>query len=122
MASAISKETEIKLTGVARASLQELLEDYLDFLRVRKLPLWEKDSRAALKIRGMGNKEDESYQSYESYFESRSAGTVANIAICLIHQCNYLLDRQLANLETKFTKCGGLRERMFKARIEERDK
>ncbi|OGV33417.1 MAG: four helix bundle protein [Lentisphaerae bacterium GWF2_45_14] len=122
MASAISKETEIKLTGVARASLQELLEDYLGFLRTRKLPLWKKDSKAALKIRSLGSEEDESYLSYESYFESRSPGTVANIIICLVHQCNYLLDKQLAGLAAEFPKHGGLRERMFQSRIKERNK
>jgi four helix bundle suffix protein len=122
VAAAVSKETEIKLTGVARASLEELLEDYRDFLRVRKLPMWAKDSRPALAVRRIGAAADESYSSYESYFESRSAGTVANIVICLIHQCNYLLDKQLAQLTADFAGHGGLRERMYRARVEARDK
>src|SRR5688572_22226036 len=50
-ASATSKETEIKLTGVARASLEELLTNYRDFLRVRDLPLWDKNSREAKFVR-----------------------------------------------------------------------
>ena len=48
------KESEIKLTNVARASLEELLVDYRDFLRVRDLQAWEKDSREARYARGMG--------------------------------------------------------------------
>src|SRR5213080_2027313 len=62
-ASGTSKETEIKLTNVARASLEELLEDYRDFLRVRGAPLWEKDSREALYVRKLGAQKDASYES-----------------------------------------------------------
>lgn len=58
MASATSKETEIKLVNVARASLKELLEDYRDFLRTRGQPLWEKDSREASFVRKLGAKND----------------------------------------------------------------
>src|SRR5205809_6279809 len=53
-AAATSKETEIKLTNVARASLEELLIDYRDFLRVRDLPLWDKDSKEAQFVRKLG--------------------------------------------------------------------
>ena len=70
-ASGTSKEAEIKLTNVARASLEELLEDYLDFLRTRKLPLWEKNSRQALFVRRLGAKNDASYETYRTYFETR---------------------------------------------------
>src|SRR5437667_7627422 len=70
-ASGTSKETEIKLIGVARASLEELLEDYRDFLRVRKAPLWPKDSRKALFVRKLGARKDVSYKTYETYIETR---------------------------------------------------
>jgi hypothetical protein len=90
MASGTSKATEIKLTNVARASLEELLEDYQDFLRTRKLRLWNKDSREALFVRKLGAKPDLSYESYRTYIETRPAEVVANIVICLIHQTNYL--------------------------------
>jgi len=92
-ASGTSKETEIKLIGVARASLEELLEDYRDFLRVRKAPLWPKDSRKALFVRKLGARKDVSYKTYETYIETRLPEVVANILICLIHQTNYLLDQ-----------------------------
>ena len=122
MASAVSRETEIKLTGVARASLEELLEDFRDYLRIRNLPLWEKDSKPVRAVRALSRAEDESYESYRSYLENRSAGTCANIMICLIHQCNYLLDLQLKQLTEVFARTGGLRERMTAARIAERGK
>ena len=122
MASGVSSETELKLTGVARASLEELLEDYKDYLRVNALSLWDKDSKAATTIRNLGRQKNESYESYRQYFEERSAGTFANIMICLIYQCNYLLDRQIASLEETFVKNGGIRERMLKARLAERAK
>ena len=122
MASAVSKETELKLTGVARASLEELLEDFRDYLRVRQLPLWEKDSPPVLAVRAISRQGDESYESYRSYLENRSDGTCANIMICLIHQCNYLLDLQLKQLSESFVRTGGLRERMTAARLAERDK
>lgn len=119
-ASGTSKETELKLTGVARASLGELLNDYTDFLRVRNLKLWEKDSKEARYVRGLGHKSHTTYETYRNFVETRPAETVANIAICLIHQANYLLDQQLRRLEQDFLKQGGLRERMTRARLQSR--
>ena len=120
-ASGISKETEIKLIGVARASLEELLEDYRDFLRARKAPLWPKDSREALFVRKLGA-QNVSYKAYETYIETRSPEVVANILIYLIHQTNYLLDQLIRKLEKAFVEEGGLRERMTRARLAERRK
>ena len=128
MASATSKETEIKLTNVARASLEELLADYHDFLRVRGARLWEKDSKEALYVRTLGtvthasHRSHRTYATYRPFIETRSPDVVANIIICLIHQTNYLLDRQIRQLEQAFLKEGGLRERMTRARLDERRK
>lgn len=116
-ASGTSKETEIKLVGVARASLEELLEDYKDYLRLRKAAMWRKDSKEALFVRRLGSRKDVSYETYGTYFETRPPEVVANILICLIHQANYLLDRLKRKLEADFLKEGGLRERMTRARI-----
>jgi four helix bundle suffix protein len=121
-ASGTSKEAEIKLINVARASLEELLEDYRDFLRVRKLSLWEKESREARFVRRLGSRSNRSYESYATYIETRPAQVVANILICLIHQTNYLLDQQLRQLEKAFLSEGGLRERMTRARLSARSK
>ena len=122
MAASVSKETEIKLTGVARASLEELLEDYQDFLRTRDLRQWEKDSVPALAVRRMAYSQDESYKTYRHYLENRSAETCAKIMICLINQCTCLLRLQLEKLAEEFPKTGGIRERMTKSRMEHRNK
>ena len=121
-ASGTSKETELKLTNVARASLEELLEDYRDILRTGGHPLWDKNSKEALFVRRLGSKSNVSYESYRSYVETRPAHIVANILICLIHQTNYLLDQQIRRLEQDFLKEGGLRERMTRARLAARSR
>jgi len=122
MASGTSKEMEIKLTNVARASLEELLADYRDFLRTRGVALWDKNSKEAQFVRRLGNGTRGSYETYRSYIETRPPEVVANIIICLIHQAGYLLDKQLKSLEQAFLKEGGLRERMTRARLEARKK
>jgi len=120
-ASITSKETELKLTNVARASLEELLIDYQDFLRVRDHPQWEKNSREALYVRRLGKRPDESFETYRPFFEDRPPETLANLAICLLHQANYLLDRQIRRLEKDFVQKGGIRERMTRARLDYRE-
>ena len=115
--SGTSKESELKLTGVARGSLEELLGDYGDYLRQRGFAQWDKNSKEALFVRKIGSRKDECYASYQSYIETRPAETVANILICLIHQANYLLDQQIRQLEQEFLNAGGLRERMTRARL-----
>ena len=116
-----SKETEIKLTNVARASLEELLDDYGDYLRVREFPQWDKESKEALYVRQLGRETPQTFELYRNFFETRPPETIANIAICLIHQTHYLLDRQLLRLEKDFIEQGGLRERMTRARLNRRN-
>lgn len=120
-ASRTSTETELKLTNVARASQEELLNDYRDFLRVRSLPLWDKESKEACYVRALGNKPHTTYETYRPFCDTRPAEVVANIALCLIHQTNYLLDQQIRRMEQDFLKSGGLRERMTRARLESRN-
>ena len=121
MASGTSKETEIKLINVARASLEELLEDYHDYLRTGNHNLWKKDSKEALYVRKLAYKTHESYETYKEFIETRPPEIVSNILICLINQCNYLLDRQIKRLEQDFLKIGGLREAMYNARVKQRN-
>lgn len=116
VASGTSKETEIKLTNVARASLEELLEDYRDYIRTHQGVLWTKDSVEALFVRRLAHKPDNSYETYREFFGTRTGVVCANIIVCLIHQCNYLLDNQIRRMEKDFTKQGGLKERMSDAR------
>jgi four helix bundle suffix protein len=121
-ASITSAEMELKLVNVARASLEELLLDYQDYLRVRDHALWEKNSKEALYVRKLGRTPDESYETYRQFMDTRPPEVLANIAICLIHQANYLLDQQRRRLEKDFVKKGGIREQMTKARLEYRKK
>jgi four helix bundle suffix protein len=120
-ASGTSKEMEIKLTNVARASLEELLVDYRDFLRVRDFPLWDKGSKEARYVRRLGSQANLTFEPFRDFCETRPAVVVANIAICLIHQANYLLDQQLRRLEQEFLRAGGIRERMTRARVQYRN-
>jgi four helix bundle suffix protein len=115
--SGTSKEAELKLTNVARASLEELLGDYKDYLRQHSSLLWEKNSKQALYVRKLGKKDTLGYEDLREFIETRPAEVVANILICLIHQANYLLDQQIRRLEREFLEQGGLRERMTRARL-----
>jgi four helix bundle suffix protein len=121
MASATSKKTELKLTNVARASLEELLLDYQDFLRQRGLRMWTKDSPEALAVRRkyQVSTSDVSAKSDQSDLYGVTTATeevAANTMICLINQASYLLGRQLKKLEEQFLQEGGFTERLYTAR------
>ena len=116
MASGISSETEIKLIGVARASLEELVEDYRDYLRTHNLPLWGKEDPRILQIRQLAKQKNKTHETYKSYLSVDNPELFCNTMISLIHQTNYLLDRQIKALEKSFTEKGGIRERMSRAR------
>ena len=110
-----SKETEIKLTNVAKASLQELLLDYEDYLRVRDLEIWDKESEKALITRKIcATNRDSAY--YREAVKIRSDETVANIAIILIHQADTLLKKLINRQKQDFLQQGGIREQMTQAR------
>jgi restriction system protein len=116
MASGTSKKTELKLIGVARASLEEQLLDYQDFLRQRLLKLWGKDDPTAKRVRGLCYRNDRTYKTYRTYIENSAAEIAANTVICLIHQTNYLLDQQLRSLDKAFLEEGGFTERLYRVR------
>jgi four helix bundle suffix protein len=123
MASATSKETEIKLTNVARASLEELQIDYEDFLRTQKLPIWQKEDRLVARLRELNKSTPTpTYETFKKAIEHESPEICANTMITLIKICTYLLKQQIKQLEISFVREGGLRERMTKARIDERKK
>jgi four helix bundle suffix protein len=121
-ASGTSKETEIKLTNVARASLEELLEDYRDFLRVRSLEEWSREHRYTRRLRELNRQPDATYDTFKKGIENPDPAIAANVMIGLTKLTNYLLDKQLSQLEEAFVKEGGLRERMTRARLAERAK
>ena len=119
-ASGTSKKFELKLVGVARASLEELLLDYEDFLRQRGLALWGKNHPTAQVVRRLAYEENRSYVTYRSYIENSPPEVAANTLVCLIHQTNYLLDQQLRQLEQAFLKEGGFTERLYQSRSRSR--
>lgn len=118
--SGTSKEFEIKLTNVARASQGELLEDYQDFLRGRNLEEWSRDHPYAKRLRQLIRTPGANYETFRRGIEHNDPAICANVIIGLIKVTCYLLDRQIASLEQAFLKDGGLREAMTRARIERR--
>lgn len=114
-ASTTSRETELKLMNVAKASLQELLIDYEDYLRVRNLDQWSTDDPKSVQTRKVSALHNDS-QFYRNAIQDRSDETIANIAITLIHQADSMLTRLLESLKKQFIKQGGIREEMSRAR------
>jgi len=139
-AAATSSQTELRLVNVARASLEELLLDYEDYLRHRRLPQWAMGSSEASAVRRVPQdfKKDQSdpadqtdltdlsdlqrWALYAPWLEAADAAVRANALICLIHQANFLLDRQIASLERAFVEEGGYSEQLATARLAERRK
>ncbi len=128
-ATATSSQTELRLINVARASLDELLLDYEDFLRQRGLRQWSKDDPQAREARAVGKRIDSTDrtgqaagEAYSRWLGSKDPTVVANAIICLIHQANYLLDQQIGGLEQQFVEGGGYSEQLAVARIEKRRK
>ena len=120
-AATTSSETELKLMNVARASFQELLIDYEDYIRVNGLILWPIDSPKSIQARQACSRHNESAY-YRKAINSRSSETIANIAITLIHQEDVFLRKLIDRLQGDFLSNGGIKEQMHKARIEYRNK
>jgi len=119
-ASGTSKETEIKLTGVAKASQKELLEDYRDFMRNRGIEEWPSNHPYALRLRRLNRTPGANYETFKKGIEHSDPAICANVIAGLIKVTCYLLDQQLKRLEQDFLKAGGLRERMTRARLNAR--
>lgn len=114
-----SIEGRLKLLNVARASLEELLNDYTDFLRQKGLSTWQKDNPLAKRVRALVYNSYNNYNNYKNYMTAPEGA--ANAMICLINQTNQLLDQKLRWLEEKFIKEGGFRENLFKKRMQARN-
>lgn len=137
-AAATSSQTELRLINVARASLEELLLDYEDYLRHRHLKQWAIDSEEAGAVRRVASRsprndqvaqtdmtelsDQERWALYSRWLDASDSATRANALICLIHQTNFLLDRQIAALEAAFVLDGGYSEQLATARLKERRK
>ena len=120
VASGTSKEMELKLTNVARASLEELLTDYRDFLRTRGFAEWPREHRYAQRLQMLNRIPNANYETFRNAVEHADPEVRVNAIIGLIKVTNYLLDQQLRRLEKDFTEQGGLREKMTRARLEHR--
>jgi four helix bundle suffix protein len=121
-ASATSKETEIKLTNTARASLKEILEDYRDFMRNHGIAEWKPDDRYALRLRQLNRTPGAGYETFKKAIEHSDPAICANAIAGLIKVTCYLLDRQIERLERDFLQEGGLCERMTRSRLAARSK
>lgn len=117
-----AKELELKLTNVARASLEELLEDYRDFLRNRRLTEWPFDHRYTRRLQQLNRTPGANYETFRRGIEHPDPAICTNVIIGLIKLTHFLLDRQIKSLEMAFLKEGGLRERMAAARRQARGK
>jgi four helix bundle suffix protein len=121
-ASGTSKEMELKLTNVARASLEELLTDYRDFIRIRGIEEWPKEHAYVKRLRDLNRQPNANYETFKKGIEHPDPAICANVIIGLIKVTTFLLDQQLRQLEEAFVEEGGLRERMTRARLNERSK
>ena len=111
-----SLEGKLKLLGVARGSLEELLNDYLDYLRQHQLAIWDKNDPRSLTIRRIVYKVYKNYNDYKNYISPPE--TAANTMVVLINQTNQLLDQKLRWTEEQFVKEGGFRENLLKKRLQ----
>jgi four helix bundle suffix protein len=133
-AAATSSQTELRLTNVARASLEELLLDYEDFLRHRRLRKWAPDDPEALAVRRIGRNhpsdpsdpsdqtDEHRHAIYAKWLDHADPAIRANALLCLINQANYLLDKQIVALEAQFIEGGGYSEQLAVARLAQRNR
>ena len=118
-AAGTSLERQIRLTNVARATLDELLEDYLDFLKAHGDAEWPMESGKKTTAREFA-KAHAGWEDWQPLFESRPAETLCNLMIVPIQQGRYMRDRMLQWQADDFKAHGGVRERMYAARAETR--
>lgn len=118
-ASVTSSKTEIKLVNVAKASLKELLEDYEDYLKVHGHTQWAEGSAEYEAMRRIGREHSDAAY-FMGLVQTRPPETIANMAIILLNQADYLLYRQLERLSEDFRKNGGFSERMAALRRKRR--
>lgn len=119
-AAATSSETEIKLTNVAKASLEELFDDYEDYLRVRSLPQRGNLHPRYEKMRQYARSEDIK-KDYAAKIQCMNDEEIANLCITLIHQAMYMLHKLLVTMQNRFVTEGGIKERMYQSRVKYRE-
>lgn len=110
-----STEMHLKLLGVARSSLQELCQDYRDYLISRQLTIWTARHPRYDAMRDFC-KNHNRLEDYQTFFEKWDDETMANTGLTLCHQVDTMLNRHLRTLEQEFVEQGGIKERMHAAR------
>ena len=118
-ASSTSIETELKLMNVAKSSLHELLMDYGDYLRVRGLNRWSEDSEQMRRAKQLGREHNDT-AFWRELISTRSAETIANLAIVLIYQADSLIYRFMQRVLERFAEEGGFREQLTRIRLQNR--
>ncbi len=116
-----STEMEMKLLNVARSSIDELREDYKDFISSRNIPLWDKTNPRYAKMQEFTKKNNTTEQ-YEAYLYKWSLEEMANIGLTLCYQVDAMMNSYLQKLEKDFVAQGGIKERMHAARTGYRQK
>lgn len=119
-ASRTSKETEIKLTNVAKASLEELLLDYEDYIRQNNLQQWDKGHSRTIRLREY-LKSEKFMQAPTKFAEKLNAEEFCNLCITLINQTTYMLRKLIERQQQQFLEQGGIKEQMYRARINYRN-
>jgi four helix bundle suffix protein len=115
-----SSETEIKLLNVARASLKELQADYEDYLRARKMTMWDEKHARYEGLRKFCRETNDS-EAYMAQIEKMNDEEIANLSITLIHQAMYMLHKLLLTMQDRFVREGGIKERMYNSRVQYRN-
>ncbi|MBQ9435307.1 MAG: four helix bundle suffix domain-containing protein [Bacteroidales bacterium] len=116
-----SSETEIKLINVARASLMELLADYEDYARVHNLTTWDSSHPRYANLLDYCFQHNEPTH-YSGLLPNMNEEEICNTAITLIHQTDAALSKYLKILQDRFSKTGGVREKMTQARLNAKKK
>lgn len=111
-----SKKGEIKLLGVAKASIDELITDFEDFLRQKGLEIWDREDKRIKEYRALGVMVTKNYPLPKIPLPE-DPEEAANLLLTFCHQLTFLLDRQIASLEKKFIEEGGFTEGLFKKRL-----
>lgn len=110
-----STEMHLKLLGVARGSLQELRQDFHDYLVAHHLSIWNTQHPRYAAMRDFC-KSHNHLDDYQPFFEKWDDETMANTGLTLCHQVDTMLNRHLRTLEKEFVEQGGIKERMYAAR------
>jgi four helix bundle suffix protein len=118
--SGTSRKLELNLTNVARASLEELLEDNRDFMRIRGIAEWDRGHTGTRRMQQLNRSPGANYETFRPAIEHEDPAVCANAIAGLVKLTSYLLDRQIRSLEKAFIENGGLSEAMTRARLTHR--